>query len=207
MGKKGNSSGRWLDRQRRDPYVRRVHQEGTISRAHYKLEQLDRKYRLVAPRQVVLELGAAPGGWTHYLSERISEGLIIAVDPLPVAGGRGVQVIAGEFGEEWVDREIETLLGDRRFDLVLSDMAPNLSGIRAADQAASIHLAELSLDAAHRWLKPKGSLVVKVFHGEGLDAWLAEVKRMFAVVRLVKPEASRPESREAYLVATGRRDG
>lgn len=205
MAKKGSSSGRWLDRQRRDLYVRRVHEEGTVSRAHYKLEQLDRKYRLVLPRQVVLELGAAPGGWTHYLSERIADGLIIAVDPLPVAGGRGVQVIAGEFGEEWVDREIEILLGDRRVDLVLSDMAPNLSGIRAADQAASIHLAELSLDAARRWLKVKGSLVVKVFHGEGLDRWLVEVKRMFTSVRLVKPEASRPESREAYLVATGRR--
>ncbi len=203
MGKKSSSSGRWLDRQRRDPYVKRVHEEGTVSRAHYKLEQLDRKYRLVAPRQAVLELGAAPGGWTRYLAERIPGGLIIAVDPLPVAGGPGVQVVVGEFGEEWVDVRIEELLAGKKLDLVLSDMAPNLSGIRAADQATSIHLADLTLDAAGRWLKPKGSLVVKVFHGEGLDAWFAETKRKFEITRMVKPDASRRESREAYVVATG----
>jgi 23S rRNA (uridine2552-2'-O)-methyltransferase len=203
MGKKGNSSGRWLDRQRRDPYVRKAHDEGTVSRAHYKLEQLDRKYRLVAPNQLVLELGAAPGGWTQYLSSRIANGLIIAVDPLPVAGGAGVEVIAGEYGNDQVDVRIGELLGGRKLNLVLSDMAPNLSGIRAADQAAAIHLADLCLDAAERWLKPAGSLVVKVFHGEGLEGWLAQTKRQFRLVRLVKPEASRKESREAYVVATG----
>lgn len=203
MGKKGNSSGRWLDRQRRDPYVRRAHDEGTVSRAHYKLEQLDRKYRLVFPNQLVLELGAAPGGWTQYLSDRIANGLIIAVDPLPVTGGAKVEIITGEYGEDSVDERIGELLGDRRLSLVLSDMAPNLSGIRVADQAASIHLADLCLDAAARWLRPTGSMVVKVFRGEGLDGWLAEAKGQFRQVRLVKPEASRKESREAYVVATG----
>lgn len=203
MGKKRSSSGRWLERQERDPYVRRAREEGTISRAHYKLEQLDGKYRLISPRSRVLELGAAPGGWTQFLSERIRNGVVIAVDPLPVAGAANVHVINGEFGDDAVDSEIESKLDGAQLDLVLSDMAPNLSGIRVADQAGSIHLADLCIDACRRWLKPGGGLVVKVFHGAGLDEWLLEVKRRFEIVRLTKPEASRRESREAYVVATG----
>ena len=205
MSKRGGSSGRWLERQQRDRFVRQAHQDGNISRAHYKLEQLDLRFKLIGRHSRVLELGAAPGGWTRYLSERASEGLIIAVDPLPVSATAAVQVLVGALGEPEVDEQLEILLGGRGVDLVLSDMAPNLSGVRAADQAASVYLAELALDAAVRWLKPGGGLVVKLFQGEGVDQWMKDARALFASVKQVKPEASRPESREFYAVALRRR--
>lgn len=205
MSKRGGSSGRWLERQQRDQFVRRAHQEGNISRAHYKLEQLDQRFKLVGRQTRILELGAAPGGWTRYLSDRASEGLIIAVDPLPVSASASVHVLCGVLGESAVDEALEKILGSRGVDLVLSDMAPNLSGVRAADQAGAIYLAELALEAADRWLQVGGNLVVKLFQGEGVDKWLMDARKMFKSVRQVKPEASRPESRELYAVALGKR--
>ena len=205
MSKRGGSSGRWLERQQRDQFVRRAQQEGNISRAHYKLEQLDKRFKLVGRHTRILELGAAPGGWTRYLSDRAPDGVIIAVDPLPVSATASVHVLCGMLGEESVDEALQNILGERGVDLVLSDMAPNLSGVRAADQASAIYLAELALEAADRWLQAGGNLVVKLFQGEGVDNWLMDARKMFKSVRQVKPEASRPESRELYAVALGRR--
>ena len=202
MVKRSKSSDRWLRRQRQDPFAQRAQSEGQVSRAHFKLAELDQKLALVQAGQTVLELGAAPGGWTRYLEERLGdEGMLIACDPRPLTHGPTTHYIEGEYGDDVVDAAIEQCLGDRRLDLVLSDMAPNLSGIRVADQARAMDLAELASDAASRWLKPGGSLLVKIFQGAGVDAWLAELRRDFGKVKLVKPKASRAESREVYAVA------
>jgi 23S rRNA (uridine2552-2'-O)-methyltransferase len=199
------SSHRWLARQRRDPYARRAAEEGHVSRAHFKLQELDERYRLLRPGMKVLELGAAPGGWTVYLEERLKGGLLIACDPRPISAGGVTVVIESAYGEPETDAAIEAALAGARLDLVLSDMAPNISGIRAADQAQAMYLADLALEAAQRWLQPGGDLVVKLFQGEGVDAWLAEVRRQFEKVNLVKPKASRPDSREVYALARGYR--
>jgi 23S rRNA (uridine2552-2'-O)-methyltransferase len=201
MTKRSKSSHRWLERQRRDPYARRAQQEGQISRAHFKLEQLDERFHFLRRGMRVLELGAAPGGWTRFLEDRLAGGLLIACDSRPVAAGGDTVVIAGEFGEDATDTAIEAALAGRWLDLVLSDMAPNISGVRAQDQAQSMYLADLALDAAVRWLQPGGDLVVKLFQGEGLDAWVAGVRERFVKVYLVKPKASRADSREVYAVA------
>ena len=204
----GGSSERWLSRQRRDPYVKAARRDGRPSRAHYKLEQLDRRFELLEARQWVLELGAAPGGWTAWLAERLTRGRVIAVDPLPVAvRAENVEFVQGCLGDPVVDRRLAGLLaqggqgGCGAVDLVLSDMAPNVSGIRAADQAGAMQLAELAGEAARKWLKPGGALVVKIFQGEGIDAWLRETRSRFGRVRVAKPPASRPGSRENYAVA------
>jgi len=206
-GRRSVSSHRWLTRQRRDPLARRAADEGRISRAHFKLEELDRRFRLLRPGQRVLELGAAPGGWTRYLESRIrpDEGgaLLIACDPRPVQAAAATRVVQGAFGEAAADAEIEALLAGLGLSLVLSDMAPNISGIRAADQAGAMHLADLAAEAAGRWLESGGGLLVKLFQGEGTDAWVSDIRTKFDKVRLVKPRASRPESRELFAVCEG----
>jgi 23S rRNA (uridine2552-2'-O)-methyltransferase len=201
MTRRSKSSHRWLERQRRDPYARRAQQEGQISRAHFKLLQLDQRFHLLRPGMRVLELGAAPGGWTRVLEDRLAGGLLIACDSRPVGAAGDTVVIAGELGEDATDAAIEAALVGRRLDLVLSDMAPNISGVRVQDQAQSMYLADLALDAAVRWLQPGGDLVVKLFQGEGIDQWVAGVRERFGKVHLVKPNASRPDSREVYAVA------
>ncbi len=208
------SSRRWLNRQSRDPYVKAARSEGHPSRAHYKLQQLDRRFNLLQKEQWVLELGAAPGGWTAWLAQRLTRGRVIAVDPLPIAfSASNVEIVQGRVGQTDVDRRIARILtrgagpDPQRVDLVLSDMAPNISGIRATDQARAMELAELASGAAHRWLKPGGSLVVKIYQGEGIEEWLAETRRRFGRVRVVKPPASRPGSRENYAVARRYRGG
>lgn len=208
------SSGRWLSRQRRDRYVRAARREGRLSRAHYKLEQLDRRFQLLDRHQWVLELGAAPGGWTAYLAERLTRGRIVAVDPRPVElSAVNVEVVQGCLGDPAVDRHLAGILAARgecdsgAVDLVLSDMAPNISGIRAADQAQAMRLAALASGAAGKWLRPGGALVVKIYQGEGMEAWLRETRGRFARVRVVKPPASRPGSRENYAVARDYRPG
>ena len=203
MTRRSKSSHRWLDRQRRDPYARQAQQDGQVSRAHFKLQQLDERYRLLRPGMTVLELGAAPGGWTRFIEERLKGGLVVACDPRPVTAGADTVVIAGEYGEPATDAALAAALGERRVDLVLSDMAPNISGVRAADQARAMYLADLALDAGVRWLQPGGDLVVKLFQGEGVDAWIAEVRLRFEKAHLVKPKASRPDSREVYALARG----
>lgn len=182
--------------------------EGRISRAHYKLRQLDQRFRLLRQGLWVLELGAAPGGWTAYLAERTAGGRVLALDPKPVAAaGDCVEVIQGRLGDPATDRQLAERLSvrgqDRPLDLVLSDMAPNISGVGAADQAEAMRLAQLAAEAAFRWLQPGGALVIKIRQGEGLDAWLAELRGRFARLKLAKPAASRQESRESYAVAQG----
>lgn len=205
MSKRSKSSHRWLARQRRDPFARRAATEGQITRAHFKLEELDGRFRLLERGMAVLELGAAPGGWTRYLEERLAGGLLIACDARPIAAGADTVIVETEYGELETDRRLAEILGGTRLDLVLSDMAPNMSGIRTVDQARAMHLADLALDAAGRWLKPGGVLVVKIFQGEGVDTWMEQVRGMFAKAQLVKPKASRSESREVYALAQGRK--
>jgi 23S rRNA (uridine2552-2'-O)-methyltransferase len=203
MSKRSKSSHRWLTRQRRDPFARQAAADGQVSRAHFKLAQLDERYRLLRRGMAVLELGAAPGGWTRYLEERLGSGLLIACDPRPISASGDTVVIEAAYGEAGTDALLSAALGDRGLDLVLSDMAPNLSGVRAADQARSMYLADLALEAAEHHLNLGGDLVVKLFQGEGVDAWLDAVRARFDKVQLSKPKASRPESREVYAVARG----
>ena len=203
MAKRSKSSERWLQRQRKDYFVRQAQEGGHISRAHYKLEQIDQRYRIIRPSQRVLELGAAPGGWTHYLENKLRGGLLIAIDPLPITSGQDTHVIEGMAGEEAVDQEIAEILDGAQLDLVLSDMAPNISGIRTVDQARAMDLADICLDYCQRWLRRGGALTIKSFQGEGLDTWGATLRKSFAKVNVTKPKASRSESREVFVVAQG----
>lgn len=196
-------SGRsWRDRQERDPYVQRARREGWRSRAVFKLEQIDQKERLLRPDMVCVDLGSAPGGWSQYVSKRLKgRARIVAVDLLPMDPIPAVEFIQGDFEDEAVCRRLLDATGDAGADLVMSDMAPNISGSRAVDQPRSMALAELALDTARRVLKPGGSFVCKVFQGEGFDAFVADARRSFERVRVMKPKASRAGSREVYLVA------
>lgn len=196
-------SGRsWRDRQERDPYVQRARREGWRSRAVFKLEQIDQKERLLRPDMVCVDLGSAPGGWSQYVSKRLKgRARIVAVDLLPMDPVPAVEFIQGDFEDEAVCRRLLDATGDAGADLVMSDMAPNISGSRAVDQPRSMALAELALDTARRVLKPGGSFVCKVFQGEGFDAFVVDARRSFERVRVMKPKASRAGSREVYLVA------
>jgi 23S rRNA (uridine2552-2'-O)-methyltransferase len=195
----------WKKRQQSDPYVKRARDEGYRARAAFKLMELDEKDRLLRPGMRVVDLGAAPGSWSQVARERIGKaGSVIALDILPMDPIEGVIFIEGDFREDEPLAELEAALEGERVDLVLSDMAPNISGIGPADQARSMHLAELALAFANDWLDISGALVVKVFQGEGFDALLAQMRQSFRTVKIRKPRASRPESREVYLVARGR---
>lgn len=203
MVKRSKSSDRWLQRQRKDYFVRQAQEGGHVSRAHFKLEQLDQRFKLVRSRSRILELGAAPGGWTHYLEQRASQGLLIAVDPLPITSAEATHAISGLAGEAEVDDAIDRILDNRSLDLVLSDMAPNVSGVRAVDQARAMDLVDIALHGASKWLRRGGAMAIKAFQGEGLEAWLKARKTEFERVKMTKPKASRPESREVFIVALG----
>src|SRR5262249_10433844 len=197
------SSQRWIERQKRDPYVKKAADRGLASRAHFKLEQLDTRHSLLRPHMWVLELGAAPGGWTRYLASRLSGGARGAGDYPPRRVPPGVEFLNLDiYSDEFVGA-VATSLGERKVDLVLSDMSPNISGVRVADQAAAMGLIDLATDAAMQWLKPGGALVVKMFQGEGVDEWVKTMRRRFDKAQLAKPAASRAESREVYGIATG----
>jgi len=204
-GKRSKSSDRWLARQRKDPFAIKASETGKGSRAHFKLEQLDQRFALLKPGMRVLELGAAPGGWTCYVEEKIRPGgRLVAIDERPVAASEETTVIEGLYGADdgtnEVDNILAKILDHHKFDLVLSDMAPNISGIRTADQARTMELVELAETAADQWLKPGGSLVVKIFQGEGVEGWIRRVRTKYDRFKQVKPEASRPDSREMYAV-------
>lgn len=187
-----------------DPYVRRAQVEGMRSRAAYKLQQLAERDKLLKSGLVVVDLGSAPGGWSQVAGRSVgSEGCVVAVDLLEMAQVPGVRFVQGDFGDDVVLAEVERHLGGRGVDLVLSDMAPNISGVAGVDQARSVGLAELALDFAVNHLKPQGNFLVKVFQGSGFDELVAEVRRHFAQVMIRKPEASRSRSSEVYLVAKG----
>ena len=202
MSKPRRSSGSWRERQERDPYVVRARSEGWRSRAVYKLEQIDRKERLLRPGMLVVDLGAAPGSWSQYITEKLGGRVrIIALDLLEMDALPSVEFIQGDFREEAALQDLEAALGEERADLVISDMAPNISGTKSVDQPRSMYLAELALDLCERALRQGGDFVCKLFQGEGSDAFIAAAKQRFARVRVMKPEASRPGSREVYLVA------
>lgn len=196
------SSGDWRARQEKDPYVRQARREGWRSRAVFKLQQIDGKERLLKPGMVVVDLGAAPGGWSQYVTETLDGRCrILALDLLPMDTLPSVEFIRGDFREERVLELLNDALNGLRADLVLSDLAPNISGTKAVDQPRAMHLAELALELCATVLKPGGDLVCKLFQGQGSDEVIAEARRRFGKVRAMKPDASRSGSREVYLVA------
>jgi 23S rRNA (uridine2552-2'-O)-methyltransferase len=201
MGR-SRSSGRWLQEHVNDPYVRQAQQDGYRSRASYKLIQLQEKDRLMRPGILVLDLGSAPGGWSQVAGRLVGErGRVLATDILPMEPLKNVDFIQGDFTTEGVFEQILGQLGGARPELVLSDLAPNVSGIDSADQAAGMHLVELALDLARRVLKPGGGFVAKVFQGAGSEAFLKQLRPSFGKVSIRKPAASRARSREVYVVA------
>jgi 23S rRNA (uridine2552-2'-O)-methyltransferase len=198
---RSKSSSAWLKRHVSDPYVHRARAEGYRSRSAYKLIEIAKRDRLARPGDHVVDLGAAPGGWAQALAERVGRsGRVIAVDLLEIAPIPGVTIVRGDFREETVLRRLEDALEGRKLDLVVSDMAPNLSGVSATDQARSIHLCELALEFARVHLKPQGAFLVKVFQGTGYPAFLAAMRGVFVAVASRKPRASRGDSKEMYLV-------
>lgn len=200
---KTKSSRQWLDRHFNDIYVKRAQHEGYRSRAAYKLLELQERDHLLRPGMRVVDLGAAPGSWSQVAQRLVGPfGGVVALDLLPVDPIAGVEVIRGDFREEKPLRALQAALGDLPLDLVLSDMAPNTSGIGAVDQPRALYLAELATAFARDHLSPGGALVVKVFQGQGFDGLLRELRSAFGRVVSRKPRASRPESREVYLVAT-----
>jgi 23S rRNA (uridine2552-2'-O)-methyltransferase len=191
-----------MQRHVNDEFVKRSKREGYRSRATYKLLEIQEKDHPLRTGQVVVDLGAAPGGWSQLASELVGpKGHVIAFDILPMEPLPGVTVIQGDFREDEALRELEGLLDGRQVDLVISDMAPNVSGVAAVDQPRSMHLCELALDFCEQHLRPGGGFVCKVFHGEGFDPWMRVVKLRFGRAVTRKPKASRANSREVYLVA------
>ena len=203
---RSRSSSRWLQEHFSDPYVKRAQAEGWRSRAVFKLEELIERDHLLKPGMVVVDLGAAPGGWSQVVNERLrGSGRIVALDILPMQGIAGVDFIEGDFREESVLRQLEAKLSGATVDLVLSDMAPNMSGVAVVDQARMMHLAELALDFSRQWLKPGGAFLIKLFQGAGFDEYVRNLRADFERVSIRKPKASRARSAEVYALATGRR--
>lgn len=199
---RSKSSKRWLDEHVNDPYVKQAQIDGYRSRASYKLIEIIEKDRLIRPGMIVLDLGSAPGGWSQVVAPMVEpKGRVIASDILAMDSLADVEFIQGDFTEQAVFDQILDALNGSGVDLVMSDMAPNISGVDAADQAASIYLVELALDMARQVLKPGGNFVTKVFQGEGHDAYVKDVRNSFSKVVIRKPGASRPRSREVYIVA------
>ena len=200
--KKNKTSKQWMNEHVNDPFVQMAQKEGYRSRAAYKLLEIDARDRLIKPGMVVVDLGAAPGIWSQYITEKLKGRVrIIALDLLEMDALPSVEFIQGDFREDDVLESLEAALSDERADLVISDMAPNISGNRSVDQPRSMYLAELALDLCERTLKRGGDFVCKLFQGEGSDAFIAAARQRFERVRVMKPEASRSGSREVYLVA------
>ncbi len=208
--KKVNKS--WLNDHVNDPYVKLAQKEGFRARAAYKLKEIDETLGLIKPGQVLVDLGSAPGAWSQYMRRRLSpqgaamgelQGTIIAMDLLPMEPIEGVQFLQGDLREDAVLAALVLALDGRLADVVVSDMAPNLSGLAAVDSARIEHLVELALDFCQVHLKPQGALVVKVFHGNGYDQWVKLFKNHFKLVKPIKPKASRDKSSETFLVGLG----
>ena len=201
---RSKSSSRWLQEHVNDPYVKQAQKDGYRARSSYKLIELNEKDRLIRPGMLVLDLGSAPGGWSQVAAALVGDkGRVLATDILPMEPLKKVEFIQGDFREESVLNQILARLDGDKPDLVLSDIAPNISGVSSADQASSIYLLELALDMVRRVLKPRGTFVAKLFQGVGSDEYLKELRTAFEKVSIRKPAASRPRSREVYLVAKG----
>ncbi|MCI4410504.1 MAG: 23S rRNA (uridine(2552)-2'-O)-methyltransferase RlmE [Thiotrichales bacterium] len=200
------SSQTWLKEHFSDPFWLLAQKEGYRSRATYKLKELDEKERLLKPGMLVADLGAAPGGWSQWAAERVSPGgMVVGLDLLPIVPLDGAVFLQGDFREESVLQLLLETLDNRQVDIILSDMAPNTSGIRGVDVPRSIYLSELALEFAALVLKPGGDLLIKVFQGQGFDALLKDVRNVFTKVQLKKPKASRDRSVEVYVLARGYR--
>ncbi|MGB2427798.1 MAG: 23S rRNA (uridine(2552)-2'-O)-methyltransferase RlmE [Alteromonas sp.] len=198
------SSKRWLKEHFDDQYVQKAQKLGLRSRAVFKLEAIQEKDRLIKPGMTVVDLGAAPGGWSQLSADLVGQkGQVIACDILAMDPLAGVDFLQGDFREEAVLDALLNRIGGNNVDIVLSDMAPNMSGNPSVDQARSMYLCELALDMCHSVLKPNGAFVIKVFQGEGFDEFYRNVKSAFKVIKTRKPDSSRARSREVYLVATG----
>jgi len=194
----------WLKEHFDDKYVHQAKQDGYRSRASYKLIEICEKDRLIKPGMTVLDLGSAPGGWSQVSVRMVGDhGRVVASDILEMDSIAGVEFIHGDFTDEGVYQALLDCIGDSPVDLVISDMAPNMSGNAVIDQPAAMYLVELALDMAHSILKPGGAFVAKLFHGEGFDEYVKTVRQQYSKVVMRKPEASRARSRETYIVATG----
>jgi 23S rRNA (uridine2552-2'-O)-methyltransferase len=201
---RSKSSGSWLQEHVNDPYVKQAQRDGYRSRSSYKLIQLNERDRLIRSGMLIVDLGSAPGGWSQVATRLAGEqARVVATDILPMDPLKNVDFIQGDFTEEAVLNQVLQTLGGRKPQLVICDIAPNISGVDSADQASSLYLIELALDFVRRALEPKGDFVVKVFQGAGSEAYIKDVRTSFDKVFVRKPAASRPRSREVYLVAKG----
>lgn len=203
----------WLNDHVNDTYVKLAQHEGYRARAAYKLKEIDEQFGLVRPDSVVVDLGSAPGAWSQYLRRRMGSaadgqiaGTLLALDLLPMEPVEGVRFLQGDFREDAVLAQLEEALGGRKVDLLVSDMAPNLSGIASTDGARISNLVELALEFARSHLQPQGALVAKLFHGQGYEALVQAFRAQFRVVKAVKPKASRDKSSETFLVGIGLKD-
>ena len=203
---RSKSSARWLKEHFNDPYVKRAQAEGWRSRAVFKLEELIERDRLLKPGMVIVDLGAAPGGWSQMVRERLGDAVrIVALDILPMQGISGVEFIQGDFRDEAVVQALEATLAGVKADLVLSDMAPNMSGVDEVDQARAMDLAELAQEFARAHLKPGGAFLTKLFQGRGFDEYLKNLRKAYERVSMRKPKASRARSPEVYALALGKK--
>jgi 23S rRNA (uridine2552-2'-O)-methyltransferase len=202
---RSKSSHRWLQEHFSDPFVKKAQAEGLRSRAAYKLEELVERDRLLKPGMVVVDLGAAPGGWSQWVRQAMGDsGRVVALDILEMPSLAGVEFLHGDFREDAVLSRLEATLGGAPVDLVLSDMAPNKSGMDAVDQPRMMHLAELAMDFADQHLRPGGDFLIKLFQGAGFDDYLRDLRRRYAKVSIRKPAASRKRSPEVYALAQGK---
>lgn len=204
--KRSASSSRWLQEHFSDKYVQQTKKKGFRSRAWFKLEEIQQSDNIFKPGMTVVDLGAAPGGWSQYVVQQLgNKGRIIACDLLPMDPIVGVDFLQGDFRDELVLKALLDRVGDNKVQVVMSDMAPNMSGTPAVDIPRSMYLVELALDMCRDVLAPGGSFIVKVFQGEGFDEYLGQIRSLFTKVKVRKPDASRSRSREVYIVATGRK--
>jgi len=202
MSKPRRSSGSWRERQERDPYVQQARRDGWRSRAVYKLEEIVEKERFLKPDMVCVDLGSAPGSWSQYVTRKLKgRARVVAVDILPMDSLADVEFVLGDFREDEIFEQLLQATGEQGADLVMSDMAPNITGTKVVDQPRSMYLVELALDMARRVLKPGGSFICKVFRGAGIDEFVRDARNSFGRVKVMKPKASRSGSREVYLVA------
>jgi 23S rRNA (uridine2552-2'-O)-methyltransferase len=202
--KRSASSSRWLQEHMSDPFVLKAQKLGLRSRASFKLEEIQERDKLIKPGMTIVDLGSAPGSWSQLAADLVGpQGVVIACDILPMDPLAGVAFLQGDFREEAVLNALLERINGRNVDVVLSDMAPNMSGNNTVDQTRSMYLIELALDMCNKVLKRNGSFVVKVFHGEGFDQYVQEVRHVFTNVRIRKPDSSRSRSSETYIVASG----